>query len=114
MAGEKVKLSRAERLDAQEQAALRKIDEIRDKRAMLKVAGDDRKIADRKKFVIGAVVLAGVAKGEKSAINALEWIKGRLTEPRDKKLFGLDLTDAEIVALEFGDRKRSGTGDSGG
>lgn len=107
MAGEKVKQSRAERLDEQEAAALRLIEEIRAKRALLKVAGEDRKTADRKKFVIGAVILAGVAAGEKVPNGALDWVKGKLTEARDKKLFGMALTDDERETLALRDRKRA-------
>ena len=107
MAGEKVKLSRAESLDLREANLLKQLEEIRQRRAILKVTGEERRLIDQKKYVLGGELLLGVAAGEKVALNALEWAKARLKEPRHKKLFGVALTDAERTALEAAERRRA-------
>lgn len=113
MAGEKVKLSAQERIDADEAKLLRQLEKVRERKARLAVEGADRKVADRKKFVVGAVILAGVARGDKQAVAAFEWIKGRLTEARDKALFGMELSDPEKAEVAVKAAARGGKAESG-
>lgn len=106
MVREKVKLSRAEALDKRESDLLKQLETIRAKRALMKVAGADRKVTDRKKFVIGGVILAGAAKDDKAANDALKWVMKQLTEARDKALFELPLTDDDRKKLALSAQRR--------
>lgn len=86
------KVSERERILALEQKLkqLKSLQQRREAKARSVVLHRTRREEMRRKFLVGAVVLAKVEAGEIEDSTLKQWMRPALTKPEDRALFGLD------------------------
>ena len=86
------KVSERERIAALEAKLkqLKVVQQRKEARARGVEARRTRREEMRRKFLVGAVVLARVETGEIEESTLKQWMRPALTKPEDRQLFGLD------------------------